>query len=154
MTTEEQRTQALKQANARRLTQAALRRKVRALPTDESRQAAAAILRANENGWIKLGYLLGSIHRFGPVRMERLLRKLAMSPGRLERPFGDLTERERNLLADYLEDPNRPGRFPVRFTAGDLAMVQEICSTLADRTAHRAKRDRLRSIARKCEAAA
>ena len=150
---------ALKLANTKRLAQAEVRRKLRAHTPAESRMTAAAILRDNEKceRYIKLGYLLGSVKHFGPARVGRMMHKLGMPAGRLERPFGDLTERERNLIADYLEDPNRPGR-PGRFTPDltpdDLTILQEICSTLADRTAHKSKRDRLRSIARKCEAAA
>ena len=151
MTTATQRQAAIDIGNSIRFQHSQERIRLRSLAPTDSRLRAAQILRENTYPRMKARYLLESVHRFGPVRVGKLIRKAALPAGRLDRKLADLSERERHLIADYLEDLERPAQMSPDFSVEDRAFIQRLCETIAERTTHQAERNRLRAIARKCE---
>ena len=106
MTTAEQRLAALETANGRRFAHATTRSHLRSLNPRDSRREAAAILRDPEGELrhMRARYLLESITRFGPVRLGKLIRRTGLGAGRLAVRLGELTDRERHLLAESILD--------------------------------------------------
>jgi len=155
MTKAEQRRIAWEKGNERRFRQAALRKEINALDPTDSRVRVAALFRdPGDFGYVRARYLIESTNRFGPARIGRLIRKAGLQAGRLERRLSELPQRERDTIADYLEDLERPAVFRTPdFTTEDLALLSRICNTVADRTSG-PSRNRLLSIAKKCELSA
>ena len=89
---------ALANANRIRLRHAAVIRSI-ASPAD-----AADVLRTPpaDTGRLRLARVLKAVPRYGPVRTTRLLNRAAIPQARLQRGLGELTERERNRIADEL----------------------------------------------------
>ncbi len=96
MTTGPQRLQALERANAVRLKRAELKRRI----ADGRVSAADVILDLpwEATSW-PVGELLTSQRRWGSIRAHKLLAGLHISE---TRPAGDLTERQRRVLAAQL----------------------------------------------------
>lgn len=154
MTTTAQRLAAIEIGNGRRMLHSSQRKNLQSMDSVESRLTAAAMFRnPGDYEHMKGRYLLESISRFGPVRIGRLIRKTGMMAGTLERKLNDIPQRQRDLIADHLENPHLPGVVP-EFTKTELALMQEVCDSLAKRVRDDNDRARLRSIARKCEVAA
>lgn len=89
---------ALAEANRIRLRHAAVIRSI-ASPAD-----AADVLRTPpaDTDRLRLARVLKAVPRYGPVRTTRLLNRAAIPQARLQRGLGELTERERNRIADEL----------------------------------------------------
>ena len=89
---------ALAEANRIRFAHAAVIRSI-ASPAD-----AADVLRTPpaDTGRLRLARVLKAVPRYGPVRATRLLNRAAIPQARLQRGLGELTERERNRIADEL----------------------------------------------------
>lgn len=151
MTTAAQRMAAMEAGNSIRFQHSQERIRLRSLAPTDSRLRAAQILRENTYPRMKARYLLESVHRFGPVRVGKLIRKAALPAGRLDRRLEELTESERNTIADYLTDLNRPALHSPELSVEDRILVAQVCSAVADNTRHQAQRNRLRAIVRKCE---
>lgn len=151
MTTATQRQAAIDIGNSIRLQHSHERARLRSLVPEDARARAATILRENTYPRMKARYLLESVPRFGPVRVGRLIRKAALPAGRLDRRLEELTESERNTIADYLTDLNRPALHSPELSVEDRILVAQVCSAVADNTRHQAQRNRLRAIVRKCE---
>jgi hypothetical protein len=96
MTTGPQRMQALERANAVRLKRADLKRRI----ADGRMSAADVVLDLpwEATSW-PVGELLISQRRWGNIRAHKLLAGLHISE---KRPVGDLTERQRRVLAAQL----------------------------------------------------
>jgi hypothetical protein len=96
MTQEPQRMRALERANEVRLKRAWLKRQV----ADGAITAAAVILELPDEArnW-SVGELLKSQRRWGSIRSHKLLAGLHISE---KRPIGELTERQRRLIAERL----------------------------------------------------
>ncbi len=97
MTPEPQRMQALERANAVRLKRAELKRKI----ADGRLSASEIILDLpwEARNW-PVGELLTSQRRWGSIRTRKLLGGLQISE---KRPVGELTDRQRRLLAGRLK---------------------------------------------------
>jgi hypothetical protein len=102
MTTGPQRMQALERANAVRLKRAELKRRI----ADGRMSAADVILHLpwEATSW-PVGELLTSQRRWGSIRAHKLLAGLHISE---TRPVGDLTERQRRVLAAQLRSQPSP----------------------------------------------
>jgi hypothetical protein len=102
MTTGPQRMQALERANAVRLKRADLKRRI----ADGRMSAADVILDLpwEATSW-PVGELLTSQRRWGSIRAHKLLAGLHISE---TRPVGDLTERQRRVLAAELRSQPSP----------------------------------------------
>lgn len=100
----EQHLQALARANEIRLAHAAVIRSI------DSPAAAAAILRdpPEQTASLRLARILKSVPGYGPARTTRLLNRCAIQLARLQRGLGELTDRERNRIADALLAAQRP----------------------------------------------
>ena len=150
---EQQQLGALELANRARLAQADQRRAIAAMAGAEGRQFVASMLRdpteAQER--MRCGYMIRAIDRFGPARTKKLIRKAGLAAGRLDRPIGELSVRERHAIADLLEDLEGPA-VSNDFTHAELALIREFSEALAERIPE--KRDAFHEIASKCEAAA
>lgn len=142
-----QRMEALALANERRAELTQLRRLIAGFPHRQGRSAVASILRAPspEQERIKADYLLASISRFGPARRGTLLRKVGLAAGRFGRSLSELSERERHLIADHLENPDLPAHNP-EFTDDELELIEKVASRLSRKT-NGETGDLLRSIA-------
>ncbi len=99
MTTGPQRLQALERANAVRLKRAELKRRI----ADGRVSAAEVILDLpwEATSW-PVGELLTSQRRWGSIRAHKLLAGLHISE---TRPVGELTERQRRVVAAQLRTP-------------------------------------------------
>ncbi len=97
MTPEPQRMQALERANAVRLKRAELKR----MMADGQLSAADVVLDLpwEARNW-SVGELLTSQRRWGSIRTRKLLAGLHISE---KRPVGELTERQRRVLAGRLK---------------------------------------------------
>lgn len=96
ITPDPQRMQALERANAVRLKRAELKRRI----ADGNLSAAEIILDLpwEARNW-PVGQLLTSQRRWGSIRTRKLLTGLHISE---KRPVGELTERQRRMLAGQL----------------------------------------------------
>lgn len=132
MTTAEQRLAALSLANSRRAAHAATRRHLRSLGFTESRRMVAKILREPEGELqhMRARYLLESVTHFGPARLGKLLRRTGLGPGRLAIRLGELTARERELLATHLSDLDGSVA-GAELTAAERHLVGEVFARLA-----------------------
>lgn len=130
MTTVEQRKAALDIGNTRRLAQAAWRRDLREKPHSECRSIVAALFRhPSTYDYMRARYALESIPRFGPSRAGKLIRRAGLGLGRLDCKIGELTERERDQIAAFLEDPERsPTPPPPTFTPDELSLIAEMAN--------------------------
>lgn len=100
---------ALRKANRIRSANATTIREIASLPRGEAREAAAALLRepTDEEAALHVGRLLCAVPRFGRKRTRVLLARAGIAPGREGRRIRELTERERNVIADALTRPRR-----------------------------------------------
>lgn len=132
MTTAEQRRAALEIANGRRLAHATTRGHLRSLSPRASRREAAAILRAPEGELrhMRARYLLESVTHFGSVRLGKLLRRSGLGPGRLAVRLGELTDRERHLLAENILDLDC-SQAGAELTLAERRLVGEVFARLA-----------------------
>jgi len=99
--------EALESAQRRRLAFSAIRRQIEAMPADQGRATVANHLRVPNDtvAAMRLDYMLRSIHRVGRAVMLRLLQAAAFRPGgpvRENARIGELTARQRNVIADEL----------------------------------------------------
>ena len=155
MTPDEQRAAALKLGNAVRTRHANFRRAFNALPFEQGKCEAVSILRDDFEAYedMKARYLIESIHRFGPTRMGRLIRKIGLAQGRLDTPLGELTERERHLIADHLENPDLPAAVSSgSFNTDELELIRLVCTQVAHKTRFGKQRNQLWTIAQKAGA--
>lgn len=153
MTANEQRRAALAIGNSVRTEQAALRREIADAGSQGGRILAATILRnpTASQSRMRCGHLVRAIPRFGPARAGKLIRRCGLAPGRFDRTIGDLSPREREAIADHLENPGG-SVVTNEFTRSELALIREIARDLAVRVPERERV--LREIASKCEAMA
>lgn len=154
MTTDAQRKAALDIGNSRRYANAAWRKELRAMSSTDSRLAAAGMFRnpTKDGQHMKARYAIESVKRFGPARMGKLIRKAGLQPGRLDRKICDLTERERNLIADHLTDPNREDLSAPVFSEAELRLIAQMAEV--ERQFSPELSGTLGRIASKCGAAA
>ena len=112
--------EALALANEVRFAQTDLFRSIRSLPSNDSHERAAAVLRepCEVARGALLGRILQSVKRFGPRRIDGMLLDVGMPRGRLIRRVGELTERERVVLAEWLEGTAQRGRALAERRAG------------------------------------
>ena len=102
---------ALKWANEVRLGQAALRRELKVLPRIEGQERLAEIVEATEDPIVlraRIGYLYESLERIGPNMARRRLKSLDLKP---ETTLGELSQRQRDLLALALRQNGSPPRY-------------------------------------------
>lgn len=106
MTKEEQRRSALEIANAVRSHRAGIRRELRACVYREGCRRAADLIESDDEQVqaIPIDYLLVSIRCFKEAKVRRLSAKTGIRPMRLTRKIGDLTVRERRLIAGTLRE--------------------------------------------------
>lgn len=92
---------ALEHANEIRLAHAAMKRDVRKLPRCDGMEAVAAILLDPDETAqrMRLRYLLDGIRRFQREPRQRILTATRLAGSREDRRLGELTERERRMLA-------------------------------------------------------
>lgn len=97
-----QRMAALEVANEIRMTRAAVRRAVVALPIVEGRREVARLIRANEPVWhtATLGYMLRMPFRTGEATARKWMRAVDLHPAR---KLGGLSDRQRDELARQIE---------------------------------------------------
>ena len=91
-------------SHRRRGPQAARLRSLRGLPFAESADCAAAMLEVCDEttASLRLLRLLKSVNGLGPHRITRLLRRAEIREARLDRKIGELTDRERRVIAAAL----------------------------------------------------
>lgn len=144
--TTEQRLAALRTGNGRRLAAAAVRRHLRSLGFVASRREAAAILRDPEGELrhMRVRYLLESITHFGPTRIGKLIRRSGLGAGRLAIRLGELTDRERELLAANIIDLDC-STAGAELTPTERRLVGEVFARLAHHGTA------FQSIAEKCQ---
>jgi hypothetical protein len=99
--------QALREANERRFAYSKIKATIAALPAENGRATVANHLRLPNDtvAGMRLDYLLLAIHRMGRAVMVRVLAGAAAElggPVRENRRVGELTDRQRNALADEL----------------------------------------------------
>lgn len=144
----------MEKGNNVRYRNAAIRREIFSLDTTASRVAAADAFRnpTNDHLAMRASYLLGSVRCFGAVRKGKLIRKCGLAPGRLEQRLCELSERERQLIADHLENPDLPAaKIHEPFTRDELHLIRKMSEAFAERTFHAGQAIRLERIAQKCE---
>lgn len=98
---------ALALANEIRFAQAAVMREIRKAKSAESKQLAADALRdpTETVGGVRLNRLLRSVNRYGERRVRLLMGRAGIPVARLSRRVRELSDRERNALADALLAP-------------------------------------------------
>lgn len=98
---------ALERANEIRLSNAAIRREIMALPREAAAERVAELLRdpSGDIGAMYVGHLLRALPRFGPERSRRLITRAGLAPGREGRRLRELTARERSVIASLLVSP-------------------------------------------------
>lgn len=97
---------ALRRANAARTGIARVKAEVAALGQADGARRAAMMLRDPDEavGAMTIDALILSVHRMGAARMVRLFNEARFPVATRHRRVRDLTERQRHLLADILED--------------------------------------------------
>lgn len=93
-----QRMAALAKGNEIRLARAAERRRLKAMPREESRREVAALIAEPTEMWFtaSLDYVLRMAARTGPAQISKWLRSTGLSP---TKTLGSMTERQRRVLA-------------------------------------------------------
>lgn len=98
--------EALGLANARKWARAGIKRQLKVLPRIEGSRMAARVLEhpSDDVEGIRLNELVGSIYRYGPALTESLVRRALLHPACETKRIGDLTERQRGVLARLLRE--------------------------------------------------
>ena len=91
-------------SHRRRTAQADRLRSLRNLDGLTSADFAARLLIACDEttAQIRLWRLLGAVHGYGPHRVGRLMHRAGIREARLDRKIGELTDRERRVIAATL----------------------------------------------------
>jgi hypothetical protein len=92
----------LARAQQVRLGHAQLRRDIKAMRKETAVLHVANLLREGEPPTLKIGWLLTSVPQVGRKKALGFLRKAAVYS--MDRHVGDLTQRQRDAVADELED--------------------------------------------------
>ena len=119
---EPQHVTALREANRVRLANAATLRSIEALPRPDAENRVAELLRdpTPDVAALHVGRLLEAIPRVGRVKARALLAATGTAPGREGRRIRELTERERNVVADALTRPRRRRMTPLTALQRDI----------------------------------
>lgn len=144
--------EALRSGQDKRLEYADRRRTIKALGYEAGRSEVVATLRDPDEVALRMKarYLIESIDRFGDMRVGRLIRKTQFGYGRLGLPLGELTERERQLLADHLENPDLPAApGPLYLDDDERELLRFVCTAVASKTSFGKQRNQLWQIAAK-----